>query len=248
MKTNFYISIIIISVSSMLICCKGKQDKSNEAEAAEIADSIPAVNVYDYSVYGLPVLEDYYDSKSRLTFLKVGESVTYRGMTETDTINHKDYCKIVLSDGTVGWSRSDYIIKNSVSGAIIAATPVYERPDILTKSTGKKYENIDIVAVIDEKEGWYNVIGRNNLNSGWIMKENVSVNMEDVGMAILARKEVFDSKGNIMDEKLNDFINNAPYPGSQIVAILRNRLIKNVEMNATSNPAELQDYIESVPE
>ena len=248
MKTKIYYSLLIITVTLLMICCKGKQDKSDEAEAATIADSIPAVNVYDYSVYGLPVMEDYYDSKSRLTFLKVGESVTYRGVTETDTLNNKDYDKIELSDGTVGWSRSDYIIKNCVSGAIIAATPVYERPDILTKSARKKYENIDIVAVIDEKEGWYNVVGRNNLNSGWIMKENVSVNMEDVGMAILARKEVFDSKGNIMDDKLNDFINNAPYPGSKIVSILRDRMIKNVEMNATSNPAELQDYIEDMPE
>ena len=245
MKIKYFIAATILIIS-----CTGKKGakESDEAGEAEINDSIPAVNVYDYSVYGLPVLEDYYDSKSRLTFLKVGESVTWRGVTETDTINKKDYSKIELSDGTVGWSRSDYIIKNCVSGAIIAATPVYERPDILTKSARKKYENIDIVAVIDEKEGWYNVVGRNNLNSGWIMKENVSVNMEDVGMAILARKEVFDSKGNVMDDKLNDFINNAPYPGSKIVSILRDRMIKNVEMNATSNPAELQDYIEDMPE
>ncbi len=250
MKTKYFFILFFLTAIVLMISCTGKQDKdkSGEAGEAEINDSIPAVNVYDYSVNGLPVLEDYYDAKSRLTYVKVGESVTWLGTTETDTISNKDYDKIELSDGTIGWSRSDYIIKNAVSGAIIAETPVYERPDILTKSATKKYDNIDIVAVIDEKEGWYNVTGRNNLNSGWIMKENVSVNKEDVGMAILARKEIFDSKGNIMDDKLNDFINNAPYPGSQIVAILRDRLIKNVEMNAISSPAEVKDYIESVPE
>ena len=243
MKIKYFIVAAIL-----MICCKGKHDKPDEAEVTKITDSIPAVNVYDYSVYGLPVLEDYYDAKSRMTFLKVGESVTYRGVTETDTLNQKDYDKVELSDGTVGWTRSDYIIKDAQAGAIISETPVYERPDILTKSATRKLDDIDIVAIIGEKGDWFEVVGRNNLNSGWIMQDNVSADKEDVGMAILARKELFDSKGNIMDDKLNDFINEAPYPGSKIIAILRDRMIRNVEMNATSNPAELQDYIESVPE
>src|SRR4030042_6149526 len=231
MKTKYYVTLIFLITVALMISCTGKRggDKKDETGEAVITDSIPAVNVYDYNVNGLPVLEDYYNSKSLLTYVKMGESVICYGITESDTLNKKEYTKIELSDGTVGWSRSDYIIKNAVAGAIITATPVYRRPDILTKSARKKYESIDIVAVVDEKEGWYNVVGRNNLNSGWIMKENVSVNKEDVGMAILARKELFDSKGNIMDDKLNDFINNAPYPGSQIVAILRDRLIQNVE-------------------
>jgi hypothetical protein len=249
MKTKYCLTLILLTAVVLMISCKGKKGAAENKKAPEAAtDSIPAVNVYDYSVNGLPVLENYYDSKSLLTYVKVGESVTSLGITETDTVNNKKYSKIELSDGTTGWSRSDYIIENAVAGAIIAETPVYERPDILTKSARKKYDNIDIVAVVDEKDGWYNVIGRNNLNSGWIMKENVSLNKEDVGMAILTRKELFDSKGNIMDDKLNDFINNAPYPGSRIVAILRDRLIKNVERNAVSHPAEKQDHVESLPE
>ncbi|MBN2212742.1 MAG: hypothetical protein JW723_00730 [Bacteroidales bacterium] len=249
MKTKFYLTLVLLTAATIMISCKGKKgDEETKETAQKTTDSIPAVNVYDYSVYGLPVLEDYYDSKSRITFLRVGESVISSGVKKTDTINKKEYSKIVLSDGTTGWSRSDYIIESAVAGAIIAATPVYERPDILTKSTNKKYDDIDIVAVVGEKDGWYNVTGRNNHNSGWIMKEYVSVSKEDVGMAILARKELFDSKGNIMDDRLNDFINNAPYPGSQIVTILRDRLIKSVEMKAMSPPADIEYKVESLPE
>jgi hypothetical protein len=250
MKTKYFFTLVFLIVAALIISCTGKKGagETDEKGNKEITDSIPSVSVYDYSVNGLPVLEDYTSSKSLLTYVKVGESVIYLGVTETDSVNKKDYDKIELSDGTVGWSRSHYIVKDAVAGAIIDVTPVYERPDILTKSANKKYDNIDIVAIVDEKGEWYNVVGRNNLNSGWVMKEDVSANKEDVGMAILARKELFDSKGNIMDDKLNDFINNAPYPGSQIVAILRDRLIKNVEMNAVSNPAELQHNPESIPE
>ncbi len=249
MKTILYFTLIFLTAAAVMISCKGKKETEEQEETVGTkTDSIPAVNVYDYSTYGLPVLEDYYDSKSRLTFLRVGESVISLGIRETDTINKKDYCKIRLSDGTIGWARSDYIIENAVAGAIIEPTPVYERPDILTKSSRKKYDGIDVVAVIDEKDDWYNVTGRNNLNQGWIMKESVSVSKEDVAMTILARKELFDSKGNIIDDKLNDFINNAPYPGSRIVTILRDRLIKSVEMRAMSRPAGTEHQVESLPE
>lgn len=250
MKTRHYLSSIIIITSMLLFTCTGKKTtgESKKSATEETTDSIPAVSTYDYSVNGLPVLEDYNNSKSILTFVKVGESVIFLGKTATDTVSKKEYDKIELSDGKIGWSRADYIIKNAVPGAIINATPVYERPDILTKSARKSYDNIDVVAVVDEKDDWYNVVGRNNLNSGWVMKDNISENKEDVAMAILARKEIFDSKGNIMDDKINDFINNAPYPGSKIVSILRDKLIKSVEQNAASDPTGMQEQIESVPE
>jgi hypothetical protein len=249
MKTKLYFTLIFLTAAAVMISCKGKKGAEGEEETAgKTTDSIPAVNVYDYSAYGLPVLEDYYDAKSRLTFLRVGESVISLGTRETDTISKKDYSRIRLSDGTTGWARSDYIIENAVAGAIIEPTPVYERPDILTKSSRKEYDGLDVVAVVDEKDDWYNVTGRNNLNKGWVMKESVSISKEDVAMTILARKELFDSKGDISDDKLNDFINNAPYPGSRIVAILRDRLIKSVEMNAMSRPPETQGNVESLPE
>ena len=137
---------------------------------------------------------------------------------------------------------------NATPAAVITSTPVYERPDILTKSSNKSYDDIDIVAITEEKDGWCNVTGRNNLNQGWVMKDNLSTNKEDFDMAILARKGIFDSQGNIMDDKLNDFINNAPYPGSKIVSILRDRLIKNVENASKTEPEDTETQTEELPE
>lgn len=232
--------VFVIMASLLIFSCSNNKSTDNSTETAkeEVATATPAVCVYDWSANGLQVLEDFNNPKSHETFVKLGETVKYLGETSTDTINKRNYCKIELSDGTKGWTRSDYIINNATRGAIITNTPVYERPDILTKSSKKSYDAIDLVVITEGKDGWYNVTGRNNQNTGWVQKENISVNKEDVDMSILARKEVMDSKGNIIDEKLNDFINNAPYQSSKIVELLKNRLFEIMEKNNESDDVE----------
>ncbi len=241
MKTisfHFFTGLFVVTFS--LVSCSNNKKTDDSGSQDEIAEvqKIPSVNIYDWSANGLQVLEDCNNSKSHLTYVKFGEEVSYLGEVCSDTTNKKEYCKIQLSDGTTGWARNEYIIKDTRRGAVIEATPVYERPDILTKSSKKQYEAIEIVAVIEEKDNWYNVIGKNNRNKGWVPKENVSLDPEDVDMAIIARKELFDSKGNIRDDKLNEFINSAHYPGSKIVNILRNRLIDNMENSASPDDQE----------
>ncbi|MBN2613915.1 MAG: SH3 domain-containing protein [Bacteroidales bacterium] len=245
-QTSF---LILISVLFFISCANKKgADKDSAKEETTVIEKIPSLSMYDYSVYGLQVLEDYKDPKSHLTSIKLGEAINYLGETVTDSASKKEYCKVELSDGTTGWALSKYIVINATPAAVIAATPVYERPDILTKSSRKAYDVIDIVAITEEKDGWCNVTGRNLLNSGWVLKESLSVNKEDFAMAILARKEIFDAKGNILDDKLNDFINNAQFPGSKIVSILRDRLIASVENTAAETPVEEEAEPVELPE
>ena len=250
MKRFTYLIFVFLFIGFVtMMSCTNKKGTNKEVESEEsvVSEKVPAVCMYDYSVYGLPVLEDYSNSKSNLTNIKLGEVAAYLGETVTDSVSKKEYCKIELSDGTIGWTTCKYLAINATPAAVITATPVYERPDILTKSAKKSYESIDIVAITEEKDGWCNVVGRNNLNSGWVLKENLSVNKDDFDMAIIARKEIFDSKGNILDDKLNDFINNAQFPGSKIITLLRDRLIQNVESSAASEP-EQETVQEELPE
>ncbi|MFO7655906.1 MAG: SH3 domain-containing protein [Bacteroidales bacterium] len=235
-QTSF---IIFVSVLLFISCSNRQGAKDSTKEETAVTEKIPSLSMYDYSTYGLQVLEDYKDPKSQLTSIKLGEAINYLGETVTDSASKKEYYKIELSDGTTGWALSKYIVIAATPAAVVAATPVYERPDILTKSARKYYDVIDIVAITEERDGWCNVTGRNLLNSGWVLKESLSANKEDFAMAILARKEIFNPKGNIINEKLNDFINNAQFPGSKIVTILRDSLITNVE-NSAAEP----NYIE----
>lgn len=247
---NYLIQLLLISAIVAFGSCSGKQgkDKIETSENPENVQQSTALCMYDYNVNGMQVLEDYSNPKSHLTYIKLGEVAVHLGETATDSVNKREYCKIELSDGTIGWTMSKYIILNATPAAVILSTPVYERPDILTKSAKKMYESIDILAITEERDNWCNVSGRNNLNSGWVLKENLSTSKEDFAMAILARREIFDSKGNVINAKLNDFVNNAQYPGSQIVTILRDILIKNVESAAMSEPVEIESNPEDLPD
>ncbi len=249
-KVSYLTNFLILVALTTFVTCSNKQGKTKDEATADTTavEKSTAVCMYDYSVNGLQVLEDYTQPKSHVTFIKLGETVTILGKSEIDSVSKREYCNVELSDGTVGWSLCKYLIINATPAAVIVSTPVYERPDILTKSAKKAYDDIDIVAITEEKDGWCNVIGRNNLNSGWVLKDNLSTNKEDFDMAILARRDIYDSNGNIIDDKLNDFINNAPYPGSKIVSILRDRLIKNVENAAKEEPVEKESGAEALPE
>jgi hypothetical protein len=231
-------SIFILIFSLLLhVSCSNRQN-NNSADETVTVKKTTGVSIFDYSANGLQVLKDFNDAKSHQTYVKLGESVTYLGETETDTVNKREYIKIELSDGTTGWARKEYIILDAQPAAIMKKTEVYERPDILTKSAKKVYQEIDVVALIEERDEWCNVIGRNKLNSGWVLKENISTNKEDVGMVILARKEIFDDKGNIVESKILEFVNNAPFPGSAVSTILRDRVIQKVETEARQNQNE----------
>ncbi len=201
--------------------CSNQQSGPSSDENQKAYKESKIVNgvcIYNYSVYGLPVLKDVKDKESRFTFAKLGESLKYLG--EKDTLGGNNYSKIELSDGSIGWSRSDYIVEDAYPAAVIESTPVYERPDILTKSRNKEYKQIDFVAVVKEQDDWLKVVGINRRNQGWIRKGVVSTNEEDVAMAILVIKELYKD-GKIVMDKVEDFINNAPFSESRVISILK---------------------------
>ena len=221
MKKTGLFTTLYLTISIFIISCSSQSGEITKDESATVAEQVKAVNMYNYSKNGLQVLKDVTNPKSHLTFIQLGEVVTLLG--ETDSLNNREYAKVQLSDGNIGWSMSNYLIANAKPAAIIEETNLYERPNVINK-TSKTLNNIDIVAITDESDGWLQVTGINTIKKGWISKDAVSQKEEDVAMAVLAIKAVFDVKGKLLTDKIEEFLKSAPYPQSTICRTLQAEL------------------------
>lgn len=213
-----------MGIATMLFACKSNSNEtqSNTPEEQPV-EKVKAVSLYNYSKYGLGVYKDMANLKKSIAHIKLGEEITSMGITAVDTSSEKkrEYLKVELSDGTQGWCYANYVIPNSYPGVIVEATPVYERPDILTKMAKKEYAELEIVAVMESKGEWLKVKGINLMKEGWINKKSISNKKEEVASAIMARYEIFDVKGNLLEENIKKFVESAPYPNTMVVSTIR---------------------------
>jgi len=246
MKTLKSISLFVLTISLMLLfSCQnqGAVGKGNESvdQPAEKLENVKAVCIYNYSKKGMQVLKE--DKDSHMTFIQLGEIATLLG--ETDSILRSDrlrkYSKIELSDGKRGWAMSNYLVPNAEPATIIGETPIYERANPLN-ITSKTFSEVEIVAIVETQDDWYNVVGINKIKKGWIKKGVVSKDEKDIVMANLAIREVYDSKLNLLTDKIEEFVETAPYPESQIVNILKSKLQEEIMEEA----AELVEESEMV--
>lgn len=212
-----YLSVLII----IYISCSESGKKPLIPDSDKNLQRIPAVSVYDYSRYGLPLLKNIYNSKSQVASIKLGERFFYLDSIKTDTIKDNEYCKVELSDGITGWAKEKYIIKNAFPGVVLEPTPIFERPDILTKSVKKEYTLIDFVVIAEEKDDWYKVIGRNHMNTGWLPKQQVILDETDIACVVLARRELLNKEGDWVFEKFEDFIKTSPFRSEKVFEVLR---------------------------
>lgn len=145
-----------------------------------------------------------------LTSAVLGEKMEYTGNTETLEEKGKEntYHQVRLGDGTEGWVRSEFVALDALSGAFTAPSKIYKRPDILT-ATDNEFEEMDFVAVLSEKDGWYQVKGKRPSDkwfvSGYVKAESVSTEDVDVGFSILYQKAM-TKEGEERTEALNSLI------------------------------------------
>jgi len=128
-----------------------------------------------------------------LTSALLGEKMDYTGNSETLEEKGKEitYHQVRLGDGTQGWVRSEFVALNALSGTFTAKSKIYKRPDILT-ATDNEFDEMDFVAVLSEKDGWYEVKGKRPADkwfvSGYVKSENVSTEEVDVAFSVLYQK------------------------------------------------------------
>jgi hypothetical protein len=181
------------------------------------------------------------------TYIYLGETATYKGITVTDTTvkKGKSYAKIELADGTQGWVEDRFFAIDAKPAVILNDTKLYERPDILT--AGKKdYKRMQFVVITDEKDGWKKVkgkkIGDNWFSSGWVKDNNISENNLDVSVAVLENRAeaIEDTEKKI--EALNEIINNTDFASSLFIEDIRQMIM---DMNTSSEPEEAVDVLEN---
>lgn len=147
-----------------------------------------------------------------LSGLELGETVQLlEDKTFKDEKDPKqpEYFKVKLSDGTTGYCNTWGIVKGAFVGVVQNQAKVYKRPDLLADS-GQSFDMMSIVAVQEEKDDWLRVTGEKWAKSGWITKDSIRKDKEDVVTAIILKKALSGKEKGISREDLEKIIAAVP--------------------------------------
>jgi len=206
---------------SFLICLSCQTGSQSELDPSPTMRA-PAVCIWDGAVLRAKPQQN----GKWLSSLCLGETITWLGPAKLDTSSKKpiEYIMIELSDSTIGWASSYVIVTNAAVGALKADSPIYKRPDAVTR-TDDAFSMMDLVAVTQEKGDWLSVIGEKRKKKGWIKKSDVTMSKIDVTFAVLANKEFQKEDGRSKREKAKDILKNpsfkSPYFTQQLRRIYR---------------------------
>jgi hypothetical protein len=205
----------IIAVTSSVSCKKKGIDGG--APITPVVEEKTAICLYD----GLAVRATATKGGKFLSSLSLGETVRYTGDTDKDE-SGREYMKVELSDGKTGWALSLGLVPKAQIGAMKDDTIIYRRPDLVTATT-QKIPFMTIVAVTQQKDTWLEVIGEGKRNLGWVRKDAVAQEKEDVTVAILASKKLKEKDNLDPAKKLEAIIGASPNPNSYFIQKLKER-------------------------
>lgn len=234
MKNLFY---LFVCVSLFASCADGDKKTDNSAETLK-AEKVECICLWD----GVSIREEAAKKGKYISSVSLGEKVTFLGETKIDSLDkNREYIKIELSDGTVGWSTKTLYAIDAYAAAINDFAPIFKRPDILT-TTEKKFEKMDIVAVVSAKDDWVEVQGNQKKLKGWIKKQAITTNAEDIAVCVLVEKKL--KKGSeIKVEEIEAFLEELPYKNSQFISLL-NDLNNEYKTELESATEETEEVIE----
>lgn len=225
---------ITVAFAIMLFACNGNKTGSDvDKDVNTEVKKVNAVSIYT----SVPVRAEPKKDGKYLTSLNLGETMVYLGETVADSTNKtKEFHKVELSDGTIAWARTYGVVLNAEPAAIVTETPIYKRPDLVNK-TDKTLYPMEFVVIVDLKGDWVEVKGAKNKKSGWIKKQYLTTKKEEVAVATMAFKSVLDDNGQVIKEKVLDFMDELPYQNTVFTDYLQ-------EIKDTQVEAAVQDAIE----
>lgn len=203
------------------------------ADSAAIDDKA-TVCLYD----GLAVRSEIGKTGKYLSSLSLGETVKWTGTSDKDEAG-KEYLKVELSDGKTGWVSANGMQTGARMGAVRDDTPTYKRPDPVT-ATNQKVAFMTIVAVAQQKDEWLQLVGEGKKQLGWVKKDTVTLDQEDVTNAILATKKLRQKDGLTLEQKIELIAKASPNPGSYFVQKLRERVPAPAVVESTENKENAQ--------
>ena len=187
-------------------------------DVTPVAKEIEVVCIWD----GVPIREEPKQKGKWLSSISLGEVAIWNGEVKVDSsYKNREFYSVKVSDGTSGWAPNYGLIPDAQAGAVTDEAPIYKRPDVLT-ITKKTFAPLDMVAITQDKEGFYEVIGQNKSKKGWVTKQLVTTSKEDVATAILATKKMQAiNKEKPYYQQLEDIIRELPYQNSIFIQKLR---------------------------
>lgn len=245
MKNTFSIALIMASLSVGIFlqgCSSGNSNNSGESTDSTSTDTeapataeqkeVPAISLWD----GISVRQEPSKQGKWLSSITLGETVTFLGQTAIDsTDKDRKYLKVVLSDGTEGWSVEYGLAVDAKLAATRADAAIYKRPDMLTV-TKTIIDPMSMVAVEEENGEFVKVVGKERKKKGWILKSKLVFDSEEVAVAVLAEKQL-KKVGNSYDPKaLETFLENVPFKSTDFYNDLMIKL--NTSSMATDEAME----------
>ena len=207
------LSVFLIASAMLPMACKRKAADG----MMPLADDKTSICLFD----GLGVRATAAKGGKFVASLSLGETVRWTGDRDKDE-NGKDYLKVTLSDGHEGWASAAGLVTGAKVGAVKDDTVLYKRPDPLT-ATAQKVLCMSIVAVIQEKDGWVQLVGEGRRTLGWVNTAVVAFEREEVTTAILATKKLRQKDGLDRAAKVEAIARLAPNPASPFIQRLRER-------------------------
>lgn len=210
------------------------------AASAATADANQAVCIYD----GTGVRSEVGKKGKYVSSLSLGEAVRLSGAEEKDE-SGREFRKVELSDGSSGWVAATGIAAAARMGALRDDSPSYKRPDPLTAS-GQKIPFMTVVAVTQQKDEWLQLIGEGKKPLGWVKKDAVTLDADEVAVAILTTKKLREKDGLDRSRKVAAIIQASPNAASYFVQQLRER--NNAELLVSAAAEEAKAGISAPPQ
>lgn len=214
-----FIPFILITI--ILVGCKTETKiPDSESDSAEQGKAVTAVCIHN----GLPIREEPRKDSKWISSMSLGETAIYKSEFVIDSADKiREYYHLELSDGSTHWVQSYGILLEGKPAAVLKETPLYKRPELVTK-TNKSFNPAEFLVIINEKDEWVEVVGAEKRKNGWINRDVLSTKNEDIAIATLAHREILNKDGSIQSEKLSDFLESIPFREASLTFYLNQRL------------------------
>lgn len=237
---KFLSAMVILIMIFFTSACKKKADKDKSDNKEAVYQSIPTVCIWDK----ISAREEPKRNAAVVSPLYLGETVTFLGVSAIDsTYKNQEYLKVKLSDGTSVWVPSFSLIKGSKPAVVTDEVSIYLRPDLLT-ITDKKLVAMDIIAVLEEKDGWVDFISEKKTHTGWIQDEKINFNQEEIAFSLMAKRILTEKNNKSLLDKIDSVLDNNPYQNSVFVPLLRE--IREQEIEKKQVEELMQQNLDSI--
>ena len=228
-------------------CTKLAQDNAHNSQKVDGTERLVAqedtltVGICLWDKVGLRAAPGMNKNIDYITTIYLGERIYLLGESKEVEKENRTYIKVRLSDGSEGWVYKYLFACDARLAAISTTTNLYRRPDeMMLKS--QRFETGEILAITDEKDGWYQVAGKDKRKIGWVNQTaNITEDYDDIMVAVLYQKALLERNMKDKVEMLNVIVEKAGNLNSDFLKLVEENLAKTTsQLNTSSTVSKLK--------